>query len=237
MSSFIKEIPRSYLAASILCISLFFVQVIVEILLRTVGGYEEGQVSWAWGIGGSLLIIGIASLGYNYYRYKNGGWYNKTVQTERTTIVSGISDTKQSRSYSGIRIASLCAFIVSLASGIVMLAQPIFGAYWGYGVYVYVVAGVGDQGSLVTAAAVFMILCAVLALVIAAIPYRLNTKHIIPGVVLPLLVFILGLAGLGMAYDEFAGHEWWPEGGFFASVIPSLMAFVFFLIISIKMRK
>ena len=53
MSNFTKEIPKSNLAASVLLISLFFVQVIVEISLRLTA-YEDGQPSWAWAIGGSF---------------------------------------------------------------------------------------------------------------------------------------------------------------------------------------
>jgi len=107
----------------------------------------------------------------------------------------------------GIRISAFLAFAASLTSAILMLVSPIFGAYWGYGIYVYVVAGVGDQGSLIIVAAVFMILCALLALITIAVPERLNRKIMILGVILPLVVFILGLAGLGIAYDEFSGHE------------------------------
>ena len=175
MSNFVKEISKSNLAISALCISLFFVQIIVEIVLRSVG-YEEGQISWAWGIGGSLLIIGIANLGYNYYKYKTGG-YNNTVQAETTTIDLSISD-KTQHSYVGIRIISFLAFIDSLVGGIFMFARPYFGAYFGSGVYGYIGAGYGDQG-LGVAAAVFMILSGLLALIIIAIPSRLKSKYIL----------------------------------------------------------
>ncbi|MCK4287009.1 MAG: hypothetical protein KAX18_12440 [Candidatus Lokiarchaeota archaeon] len=137
----------------------------------------------------------------------------------------------------GIRISAFFAFGACLTSAILMLAFPMFGAYWGYGIYVYIVAGAGDQGSLIIVAAVFMILCSLMALATIAIPERLKKMYMIPGVILPYIVFILGLAGLGMAYDGFSGKEWWPETGFFGSVIPSLIAALVFLGIYRMMRR
>ncbi len=137
----------------------------------------------------------------------------------------------------GIRLSSILALGASLTSAILMLVSPIFGAYFGSGVYVYVVAGAGSQGSLITVAAVLMIICSLIALTTVAIPERLNRYILIFGIVFPLTVFILGLTGLGIAYSEFSGYEWWPEAGFFGSVIPTLIAFLFFLYIFIKMRK
>lgn len=130
----------------------------------------------------------------------------------------------------GIRITAFCAFINCLVGAIFMLSRPFFGAYFGAGVYVYIGAGYGDEG-LGIAGAVFMILCALLALVTIGIPDRLNRKVMIMGIILPLVVFILGMAGLGMAYDAFSGHEWWTESGFFAGVIPPIFAIVLFGII------
>jgi len=137
----------------------------------------------------------------------------------------------------GIRFSAFLAFGASLASAILMLTSPMFGAYFGSGVYVYIVAGAGDQGSLIIVAAVLMILCSLIALITVVKPERLNKKIMIPGIIFPLIVFILGLAGLGIAYDAFSGYEWWVETGFYGSVIPSLIAVLLFLCNYIMMRR
>ena len=136
----------------------------------------------------------------------------------------------------GIRISAFLALGASLASGILIFAFDFFGAYFGGGVYVYIGAGYGDEGMGI-AAGVLMIISALLALITIAIPDRLNRKIMIMGVIFPLIVFILGLAGLGIAYDRFDGYDWWPKAGFFGSVIPSFIAFVFFLIIFVKIGR
>jgi hypothetical protein len=110
MSSFTKEMPKGSLAVSILFISLFFVQVIVEIVLRLTV-YENGQVEWAWSIGGSLILIGVINLVYNYVKFKRGG-FNKpvVVEGEASTIALDIPDKKLFR---GHLFISIFLFILS----------------------------------------------------------------------------------------------------------------------------
>ena len=120
MSNFTKEIPKGSLAASVLFISLFFVQVIVETILRLTA-YEEGQPSWAWSIGGSLLIIGIVNVLYSYRKYKAGDYSNASFSGEAIipSITPGILDRKLFRRhlYVGIFIVIMASMLFALARG------------------------------------------------------------------------------------------------------------------------
>jgi len=133
-----------------------------------------------------------------------------------------------------IRFFYFFALASSLTGAILMLSGPMYGSYWGYGVYVYIGAGYAP----IAGGAALLIFCFIIALVGIYGPWYLKKYklHFI-GIFLPLLELVLSLAGLGYASTEFSGVDWWLEAGFYGSVIPGPLTAVFFIINSMIMRK
>ena len=95
-----QGIPKKIIAIAVLLISLFIIQVIVQVILVSIG-YEEGMPNYFWAIGGTTLILGIIILIYGYRKSKAGGYSEPTVSEGAVTpsITLDISDGKLFRSH------------------------------------------------------------------------------------------------------------------------------------------
>lgn len=132
-----------------------------------------------------------------------------------------------------IRALYFFALSASLTAVILMSAFPTYGSYWGYGVYVYVVAGFAP----ITGGIILLLLCVIISIYGLVYPDRMNKKLLLVGIFLPLLVLGLALGGLAYAYDEFSGIEWWTGAGFYGSVIPGPLSAAFLILVYLSMRK
>jgi len=133
-----------------------------------------------------------------------------------------------------LRLLYFLALSGSLTGAILMIAFPMYGSYWGYGVYVYVGAGF----ALITVGIILLLVCSFISIYGLIYPDRMEKKFVLIGIFIPLLILALSFGGLAYAYSAFSeAWSWWTDAGFYGSVIPGPLTAVFFILIYLSMRK
>jgi len=133
---------------------------------------------------------------------------------------------KELKNKKSVQIRLLCflAFSSSLTAVILMLASPMYGIYFMWGIHVLIYA--------VSLLVIFLISISGIIT-----PDKMKKKIVLVSIFIPLLVFVLSLGGVAFAYYSSSGMRWMSDAGFYGGVIFSPLTGVFFILIYLSMRE
>ena len=105
-----------------------------------------------------------------------------------------------------IRLLCFLALSCSLTAIILMLAFPMYGYYFSWGLHVYFYAEL-------------LFISFSISIYGLISPNKMKKKIELIGIFIPLLVFVLSLGGLALAYYSSSGMRWLSDAGFYGCLI------------------
>ncbi len=133
---------------------------------------------------------------------------------------------EQLKNKKSLQIRLLCFFALcsNLTAVIFIIAFPIYGIYFMWGIHV-----------LIYATSLFVILFISISGIIS--PDKMKKKIVLSGIFIPFLVFVLSLGGTAYAYYSSSGMRWMSDMSFYGCVIFSPLTGIFFTLIYLSMRE